>query len=118
MKNYVKKNIGFKKELSDINFGRLKNALVYIKDNLIDSDNKMYSTVHSLIEINIITGSNNIFLRKVSVKPCEYDDMYMDKDLKEDKLYQLVDQFSEGKIDYRDFYSELLDNIIHFSILL
>ena len=28
----------------------------------------------------------------------------MDKDLIEDKLNQLIDQFSEGKINYRGFY--------------
>ena len=28
----------------------------------------------------------------------------MDKDLIEDNLYQLIDQFSEGKINYRGFY--------------
>ena len=53
----------------------------------------MYLTVDSLEDINnIITGSNNITLRKVSsVKPRGYDKMYMDKDLIQDKLYQLVD---------------------------
>ena len=34
----------------------------------------------------------------------------MDKDLKEDKLYQLIDQFNEKKINHRDFYFVLLDN--------
>ena len=39
----------------------------------------MYLTVDSLIDINvIITGSNNLALRKVNVKPCGYDKMYMD----------------------------------------
>ena len=42
------------KKLSHINFERLKNALVYIKKNLIDSDDHMYLAVDSLI-----TGSNN-----------------------------------------------------------
>ena len=35
----------------------------------------------------------------------------MDKDLIEDKLCQLIDQFNERKINHRDFYYELLDNI-------
>ena len=62
----------FEKELSDINFERLKNALVYIKNNLIDSDDNMYLNVDSLIDINnVITGSNNITLRK----PRGYDKM-------------------------------------------
>ena len=72
-------------------------------------------TVDSLIEkSNIITGSNNITLTKVNVEPSGYDKMHMDKDLIDDKLYQLVDQFSERKFIHRDFYSELLDNIHPF----
>ena len=51
-------------------------ALIYINNNLIYSDNTVYLTVDSLIDIsNIITGSNNITLRKVNVKPCAYDEI-------------------------------------------
>ena len=53
-------------------------------------------TVYSLIDINkITTGSNKIPLKKVNVKPCGCDKMFMDKDFIEDKLYQLVDQLNE-----------------------
>ena len=56
--------------------------MVYIKNNLIDTDGGMYLTVDSLIQINnIITGSNNITLRKLNVKPNRFDKMYMDKEL-------------------------------------
>ena len=42
----------------------------------------MYLTVDSLIQINnIITGSNNITLRKLNVKPNRFDKVYMDKEL-------------------------------------
>ena len=52
----------------------------------------MYLTVDSLIDIsNIITGSNNITLRKVNVKAYGNYKMYMDKHLIADKLYQLID---------------------------
>ena len=55
---------------------------MYIKNNLIDSDDKMYLIVDLLIDINnIITGLNNIFLKKVNIKPFGYDEMYMEKDL-------------------------------------
>ena len=40
--------------------------------------------------------------------------MYIDKDLIEDKLYQLIDQFNERKINRRDSYLELLDSIHPF----
>ena len=101
------------KELSDTNFARLKKALIYIKNNLIDSD-KMYFTVDSLTDINNITGSNHITLRKVNNKWNGYDKMYMDSDLTEDNLYQLLDPLNERKINHRDFYSVLLDNIHPF----
>ena len=66
--------------VSDINFKRLEKALVYIQNSLIDSDNSVYLTVDSLIDINNnITGLNNITLRKFNVKPYGYDKMYMDK---------------------------------------
>ena len=74
----LKKILVSEKELSDINFKRLKNVLVYIKNNLIDSNDNIYLTVDSLIDINnMITGSNNMTLRKVHVKPCGYDKMYI-----------------------------------------
>ena len=55
--------------------------MICIKNNLIDSDNNRYFTGDSLIGINnIITGSNNITLKKVNIKSYEYDKMYMDID--------------------------------------
>ena len=60
--------------MRDINFKREKNTLVYTKSSLNDSDDNMYLTVDSLIDINNInTGLKNIPLRKVNVKPCGYD---------------------------------------------
>ena len=71
--------------------------ILLLKDN-------MYLTVDSLIDINnIITGLNNITLRKGNVKQCGYVKMYMNKDLIEDKLYQFVDQLNEKKITHSDF---------------
>ena len=55
--------------------------------------------VDSLIDINnIITGSNNINLRKVNVKTWGFYKMYIDKDLIEDKLYLLINQLNKGKL--------------------
>ena len=52
----------------------------------------MYLTVNSLIDRNnIITALNNVTLRKVYVKPYEYDVTYIDKYLIEGKMYQLID---------------------------
>ena len=49
-KNYVRKNISEKK-LSDITLKIKKKALTYIKNNFIDSNNKMYFTVDLSIDI-------------------------------------------------------------------
>ena len=46
---------------------------------------------------------NNITLRKAYVKVYSRDKMYISKDLTEDKLYQLIDQFKERKINHKDF---------------
>ena len=48
-------------------------------------------TVDTLIAINNkIKSSSNTTLKKVDVKPYEFDKMYMDKDLTENKLYQII----------------------------
>ena len=83
--------------------------------NLIDYDSKIYLTADSFIEINnIITGSSNITLRQVYVNPHGFDKMYMDKDLLEDKPYQIRDRFNEKKITPTKFYSILLNEIRTF----
>ena len=69
-----------------------------LKKNLIDTDGNMYLTVDSLIKINDITGSNNTAMRKVNVKPYGFDEIYMDKDVLEDQLYQTIDQLYEKEI--------------------
>ena len=86
------------KEFTETVYKRLHKALVGIESNLTDSDGGMYLTVDSL------TGSNNISLRKVNVKQYGFDKMYMDKDLKEDKLYQIIDQFDERKLTPTKIY--------------
>ena len=70
----------------------------------------MYLTVDFLIEINnIITSSNNITLIKVNIKPYGFDKMYMDKELIEDKLHQIIDQLNKIKITSKRFYTILLN---------
>ena len=97
--------------MGDINFEKNEKSIDIHKKNLIDSDNNMNLTVDALTDINnIITGSNSVTLRKFNVKLHWYDKMYIDKDLIEDKLYQLIDKFIERKIDYKDFYSILINN--------
>ena len=105
MFDVIKEIIISEKEFTDTNYKRLLQALVYIENNLTDSDGGMYLTVDSLIEIiNIIICSNNITFRKVDVKLNRFDKMYMDTELIEDKLYQILDQFNERKITSTKFY--------------
>ena len=79
------------------------------------TDSSMYLAVHSLIEINnIITSSNNITLRKLNVKPYEFDKMYVDKKLVKDKFYQVIDQLNERKITSTKIYSIYLNNVHPF----
>ena len=79
--------------------------MVYIENDLIDSGGGMYLTDDLLIETNnIITGSNNITLRKVNVKPYGFDKMYMGKEIIEDKLYQIIDHFNENRTHLQKYY--------------
>ena len=66
MFDIIKEKLIPENEFTGNNYKRLQKVLVYIENNLIDSDGGMFLTVASLIEINNITaGSNNITLRKV-----------------------------------------------------
>ena len=80
MFDVIKEILITEKEFAETNYKRLQKALVYVENNLIDSDGGMYLAVDSLIEINnIITGSQNITLRNINVNPYGFDKMYMDK---------------------------------------
>ena len=60
--------------------------------------------VDSLITLNnIITDSQNLFLRDVNVKPAGFDKMYLDKTLIESALYQLFDKFNDRKLTQYQF---------------
>ena len=58
---------------------------------MIDSDGNMCLVIDSLIEINNIkTGSNVVNLRKVIVKPCDFDKTYLDRDLTDDNTHEII----------------------------
>ena len=76
MLDVIKEILISEKEFAETNYKKLQKALVHIENNLIDSDSGMCLTVDSLIEINnMITGSNNITLRKVTANPYGFDKM-------------------------------------------
>ena len=115
MFDVIKELLISEEEFTETNNERLKKSLVYIENTLIDSDGALYTTVYSFIEINnVITSSNNITLRKLNVNPYGFAKPYMDKQLTEDKPYQIIDQFNEIKFTSAKFYSILLNKIHPF----
>ena len=79
----------------------------------------MYLTFHLLTDVNnIITGLNSLTLRKVNVKPYGSDKMYIDKNLIEYKLYQLIGQFNERRLNHRVFNLYYLIRYIHFLVVM
>ena len=64
--------------MSDINCKRSGKILIYIKADLIYSDNNIYFTGDYLKKLNnITTGSNNTTLKNVNVKTYGYDKVYI-----------------------------------------
>ena len=104
------------KENSLVNFLRLKKAYNYLKTELVTADGDLFLTFDSLIRINnIITGSNNILLRQINVKPAFYEKEYMHFEKIDQELYILIDKFNERNITKRDFLKKFLDEIHPFA---
>ena len=103
-------------ELSDDNFYRMVKAYKYIREELLTAEGDLFLTVDSLITLNnIITNSNNIFLRQTNVKPAGYNKQYMHFDHIESELYRLIDQFNERYISKRYFIKKFLNDIHPFA---
>ena len=103
------------KEISEDNFFRMVKAYKYIQSELLTTDGDIFFTVDSLITLNnIITNSNNIFLRQVNVKPAGYNKQYMHFDKIESELYRLIDQFNDRFISKRYFFIKFLNEIHPF----
>ena len=104
------------KELSLLNLRRLVDALIYKNKELVTAEGDLLLTVDSLITLNnIITGSNNLFLRSVNVKPAFYQKQYLDFTLIEFELYKLLDLFNDRYITNREFYHMFLNEIHPFA---
>ena len=104
------------KELNNINLIRTTSARKFKNNELINADGDLFPTVDSLIIINnYITGSHNIQLRQVNVRPEFYNKQYMDFTRIEPELYKLVDQFNERKITARTFCDIFLNKIHPFA---
>ena len=103
------------KEMTEDNFFRMVKAYKDIQTKLLTTEGDLFLTVDSLITLNnIITNSNNIFLRQVNVKPAGYNKQYMYFDQIEVELYGLIDQFNDRYISKRYFIKKFLDEIHPF----
>ena len=103
------------KEMNEVSFSRMVNAYEYIQRKLLSTDGDLFLTVDSLITLNnIITNSNNIFLRQTNVKPAGYNKQYMHFDKIESELYRLIDQFNDRFISKRYFIKKFLNEIYPF----
>ena len=103
-------------ELTKKNIFRMILALQFKNKELLNQDGDLFLTVDSLITLNnFVTGSRNIQLRQINVKPALYDKEYMDFTKIESELYLLVDKFNERQISTRTFCDEFLDKIHPFS---
>ena len=103
------------KEISMDNFFRMVKAYEYIQRHLLTNDCDLFLTVDSLITLNnIITNSNNFFLRQVNVKLAGYKKQYMHFSQIESELYRLIDQFNDRFISKRHFIKKFLNEIHPF----
>ena len=103
------------KEFNQDNFHRMVKAHKYIQEELLTAEGDLFLTVDSLIFLNnIITNSNNTFLRQVNVKPARYKKQYMHPDKIELELYRLIDQFNDRFISKRCFFIKFLNEIHPF----
>ena len=62
-------------EFTDHNYDLMQSAVKYQNTYLKDKNGELFLTVDSLITLNNITDSNNIFLRDVNVKPAGFDNV-------------------------------------------
>ena len=114
MDNLVK-ILSEEKELTPTNLARLMHARIYKNTELLTADNDLVLTLDSLITLNnIITGSNNLSLRSVNVRPAFHKKQYMDFTKIESELYRLIDAFNDRYITNREFYHTFLNEIHPF----
>ena len=91
----------------------MKYALENKNTYLTVENDDFFLTVDLLITLNnIITGSPNITLRDINVKPAGYNKTYMDKSLIEPAFHQLVNEFNERKLARKQFCN-IFVNLIH-----
>ena len=103
-------------ELNNENLYQFMLASQFKNKELLNEDGDLFLTVDSLITVNnYVTGSNNIQLRQINVKPAFHNKQYMNFSQIESELYVLVDKFNERQITARCFCNKFPDEIHPFS---
>ena len=98
------------KELTLLNLERLIQTRIYKNTELVTTDGDLLLHVDSLITLNnIITGSDNLSLRSVNVRPAFYKKQFLHFTKIEFELYKLVDLFNDRYITNKEFYHAFLN---------
>ena len=97
-------------EFNEVNLRRLTPAYIFKKTFLTTSNNNLYLTLDSLIEINnIILNKHTQKLRQTQVKPLAYNFQYMHFSKIETNLQSLIDRFNDRQLTKTKFLKEFLD---------
>ena len=97
-------------EFNEVNLNRLTLAYIFKKKILTTSDNDLYLTLDSLIEINnLIINKHNQNLRQTQVKPSGYNFQYMHFSKININLQSLIDQFNDRQLTKTAFVKEFLN---------
>ena len=103
-------------ELNNENLYQFMLASQFKNKELLNEDGDLFLTVDSLITVNnYVTGSNNIQLRQINVKPAFHNKQYMNFSQIESELYVLVNKFNERQITATCSCNKFLDEIHPFS---
>ena len=97
-------------ECNEVNLNRLTSAYIFKKNFLTTSDNHLYLTLDSLIEINnLILNKHNQNLRQTEIKSLGYNFQYMHFSKINTNLQSLIDRFNDRQLPKTSFLKEFLN---------
>ena len=97
-------------EFNEVNLNRLTLAYIFKKIFLTTSDNDLYLTLDSLIEINdLIINKHNQNLRQTQVRLSGYNFQYMHFSKININLQSLIDRFNDRQLTKTAFVKEFLN---------
>ena len=91
-------------EFNEVNLNRLTSAYIFKKKFLTTSNNDLYLTFDSLIEINnLIINKHSQNLPQTQVKPSGYNFQYMHFSKINTNLQSLIDRFNDRQLTKTTF---------------